>query len=204
MLFNDTYKTINKCSEGLYREKGSKFIARVYHVNSETQIKEHLAQLRKEFYDARHHCYAYQLGFDKSAYRVNDDGEPSGTAGRPIFGQIQSFDLTNVLIVVIRYFGGTKLGIGGLINAYRSATKEAIENNKIETRTINEVYKINYPYPCMNEVMKIMKDYKLKQKDQIFEMDCELTFIVRKGEANSIYDKLSKINDLKITYIRTE
>lgn len=204
MLFDDTYKTINKCSEGLYREKGSKFIARVYHVNSETQIKEHLAQLRKEFYDARHHCYAYQLGFDKSAYRVNDDGEPSGTAGRPIFGQIQSFDLTNVLIVVIRYFGGTKLGIGGLINAYRSATKEAIENNKIETRTINEVYKINYPYPCMNEVMKIMKDYKLEQKDQIFEMDCELTFIVRKGEANSIYDKLSKISDLKITYIRTE
>lgn len=204
MLFDDTYKTINKCSEGLYREKGSKFIARVYHVNSETQIKEHLAQLRKEFYDARHHCYAYQLGFDKSAYRVNDDGEPSGTAGRPIFGQIQSFDLTNVLIVVIRYFGGTKLGIGGLINAYRSATKEAIENNKIETRTINEVYKINYPYPCMNEVMKIMKDYKLEQKDQIFEMDCELTFIVRKGEANSIYDKLSKISDLKIIYIRTE
>lgn len=204
MLFDDTYKTINKCSEGLYREKGSKFIARVYHVNSETQIKEHLAQLRKEFYDARHHCYAYQLGFDKSAYRVNDDGEPSGTAGRPIFGQIQSFDLTNVLIVVIRYFGGTKLGIGGLINAYRSATKEAIENNKIETRTINEVYKINYTYPCMNEVMKIMKDYKLEQKDQIFEMDCELTFIVRKGEANSIYDKLSKISDLKITYIRTE
>ncbi len=204
MLFDDTYKTINQVSEGLYREKGSKFIARVYHVDSESQIKEHLNQLRKEFYDARHHCYAYQFGFDKSAYRVNDDGEPSGTAGRPIFGQIQSFDLTNVLIVVIRYFGGTKLGIGGLINAYRSAAKEAIENNKIETQTINEVYKINYPYPRMNEVMKIMKDSKLEQKDQIFEMDCELTFIVRKGEAIYIYDKLSKIKDLKISYIRTE
>lgn len=204
MLFEDTYKTINQISEGLYREKGSKFIARAYHISSESDVKDCLEQLRKEFYDARHHCYAYQLGFDKSSYRINDDGEPSGTAGRPIFGQIQSFDLTNILIVVIRYFGGTKLGISGLINAYRTSAKEAIENNSIQTRTIDEIYKIQFKYPSMNRVMKIMKDHKLEQMDQIFEMECELKFIVRKGEANFIYDKLSKIEDLKITYLRTE
>lgn len=204
MLFEDTYKTIEQVSEGLFKDRGSKFIARAFHVESEEDVKSNLEQLRKEFYDARHHCYAYQLGFDKSAYRVNDDGEPSGTAGRPIFGQLQSFDLTNILIVVIRYFGGTKLGVPGLINAYRSAAKEAIESNTILTKTIDEVYKIQYPYPAMNEVMKIMKDHKLSQFDQVFEMDCELKFIVRKGESNFIYDKLTKIKDLKITYLRTE
>lgn len=203
MLFEDTYRTIHQISEGIYKEKGSKFIARAYHVSSEEEVKACLEQLRKEFYDARHHCYAYQLGFDKSAYRINDDGEPSGTAGRPIFGQIQSFDLTNILIVVIRYFGGTKLGISGLINAYRTSAKEAIENNTIQSRTIDEIYKIQFQYPSMNQVMKIMKDHKIEQMDQHFEMECELKFIIRKGKANFIYDKLSKITNLKITYLRT-
>ncbi|MBC35298.1 MAG: YigZ family protein [Bacteroidetes bacterium] len=204
MLFEDTYNTIDKTSEGLYKEKGSKFIARAFPVKTEEDVKACLADLRKEFYDARHHCYAYQLGFDKSAFRMNDDGEPSGTAGRPIFGQIQSHDLTNILIVVIRYFGGTKLGVSGLINAYKSAAKEAIYYNKIETKTIDEVYQLNFAYPIMNDVMKVMKDYSLEQFDQAFEMDCELKFIVRKGESNLVYDKLSKIRDLKIKYIRTQ
>ena len=204
MLFEDIYSTIDKTSEGLYKEKGSKFIARAFPVKTEEDVKAYLTDLRKEFYDARHHCYAYQLGFDKSAFRMNDDGEPSGTAGRPIFGQIQSHDLTNILIVVIRYFGGTKLGVSGLIKAYKSAAKEAIYYNKIVTKTIDEVYQLNFAYPIMNDVMKVMKDYSLEQFDQAFEMDCELKFIVRKGESNLVYDKLSKIRDIKIKYIRTQ
>lgn len=128
MLFEDTYKTIASPSEGVFKDRGSKFIAKAFPVKTEDDIKIHLETLRKDYYDARHHCYAYQLGFDKSAYRINDDGEPSGTAGKPIFGQINSHDLTNILIVVIRYFGGTKLGVSGLINAYRTASKESISN----------------------------------------------------------------------------
>jgi uncharacterized YigZ family protein len=204
MLFEDTYKTINTPSDGIFKDRGSKFIARVFPVKTEEDVKMYLKNLRKEYYDARHHCYAYQLGFDKSAYRINDDGEPSGTAGRPIFGQIQSFDLTNVLIVVIRYFGGTKLGISGLINAYKTATQEALKAAKILTKTVNEVYEVHFKYPEMNEVMKILKDHNLTPLDQEFEMDCKLKFSIRKNDANFIYEKFAKIRTIKTNYIKTE
>lgn len=203
MLLDDTYKTISKESEGLFKDMGSKFIAKAFPVTDDKQVKEQLEYLRKEYHDARHHCYAYQLGFDKSAHRINDDGEPSGTAGRPIFGQISSFDLTNVLIVVIRYFGGIKLGVSRLINAYKTASKEAILNTIIITKTINYVYQIDYQYTEMNEVMKILKDYKLKPSHQIFDLECRLEFQVRKGESDIIYEKISKIKNLNIKFLTT-
>ncbi len=204
MLFEDTYKTITRPSEGLFKDRGSKFIARAYPVLSEDEVKQRLEELRKEFHDARHHCYAYQLGVDKSAYRINDDGEPSGTAGRPIFGQIQSFDLTNVLIVVVRYFGGTKLGVSGLINAYKTASKEALEASNIITKTINEIYLVKFKYPEMNEVMRILKENNLTPFDQKFELDCELKFSVRKLKANEIYEKYSHLRSINIKYVKTE
>jgi uncharacterized YigZ family protein len=204
MLFEDTYRTITKPSDGLFKDRGSKFIARAFPVSSEEEVKQHIADLRKEYYDARHHCYAYQLGFDKSAYRINDDGEPSGTAGRPIFGQLQSFDLTNILVVVIRYFGGTKLGVSGLINAYKTATKEALDTVKIVTKTVNEVYEVHFQYPDMNKVMKILKDHALTPFDQEFEMECKLKFLVRKNDANIIYEKFLNLRKLKIIYLKTE
>ncbi len=204
MLFEDTYLTINHNSEGLFKDRGSKFIAKAFPVQNETQVKEHLSKLRKEYHDARHHCYAYQLGFDKSAHRINDDGEPSGTAGKPIFGQINSHNLTNILIVVIRYFGGTKLGVSGLINAYKMASKESILSGKIVTKIISDCYHIDFQYTEMNDVMKIMKTHKLEQSNQIFEMNCQLDFCVRKGESNQVYDKLSKIKNLDISFVQSK
>lgn len=203
MLFEDTYKTINEISEGLFKDRGSKFIAFAFPINNEEDVKERLAELRKKYHDARHHCYAYVLGQDKSAYRINDDGEPSGTAGRPIHGQILSHDLTNILIVVIRYFGGTKLGVSGLINAYRTAGREAIESNIIVTKTIHEVYNVYFQYERMNDVMKIIKEEGLKVISQQFELECSLSFSVRKKSANYIYERFSKIKDLKIKYLQT-
>lgn len=204
MLFEDTYRTITKTSEGLFKDRGSKFIAKAFPVKTEDDVKECLANLRKEYYDARHHCYAYQLGFDKSAFRINDDGEPSGTAGRPIFGQLQSFDLTNTLVVVIRYFGGTKLGVSGLINAYKTAAKEALETTNIITKTVNEMYEVHFQYPDMNDVMKILKDHSLTPFDQKFEMECKLKFLIRKKDANMIYEKFVNLRKLKISYIKTQ
>jgi uncharacterized YigZ family protein len=203
MLFEDTYRTINTTSEGLYKEKGSKFIGLVIPVTNEEEVKSHLQTLRKSYHDASHHCYAYQLGFDKSAYRINDDGEPSGTAGRPIFGQINSFDLTNVLIVVIRYYGGTNLGVSGLINAYKTASKDGILNGKIVEQTIKDLYRIDFQYPEMNEVMKIMKAFNLKQSNQKFEIICQLDFEVRKSESTQVYDKLKRVKGLNINFLNT-
>ena len=203
MLFDDTYKTIAYQSEGLFKDRGSKFIAKAFPVQTENEVKDYLDSLRKDYYDARHHCYAYQLGFDKSAYRINDDGEPSGTAGKPIFGQINSHDLTNILIVVIRYFGGTKLGVSGLINAYKTASKDAISNNKIVTNFITYLYHIDFQYPKMNEVMKILKTFDLEQNNQLFEMNCQLNFKVRKSESDQVYQKLSKIKNLKISFLKS-
>ena len=201
MLFDDTYKTVSGFSQGSYREKGSKFIAFVYPLNSEEAVKERLAQMRKEYFDARHHCYAYCLGFDKSAYRINDDGEPSGSAGRPIYGQIQSNDLTNVLIVVIRYFGGVKLGIPGLINAYKTATREAIEANTIVTLTVNEIYQLDFEYPSLNDVMKILKDESAAILTQDFDNACRLTFSIRKASADKIISKIRKIERVSFVFL---
>jgi len=204
MIFDDTYKTIENISKGIYKEKGSKFLSFGYPVKNENEVKSILSDLRKEYYDARHHCYSYVLGFDKSAYRINDDGEPSGTAGRPIYGQILSYDLTNILIVVIRYFGGTKLGVSGLINAYKTSANEAITNNTIQTKIIFEVYEITFNYEMMNNVMKIIKDDSLSSFEHNFEEMCKLKFSVRKSASIEIVDKFRKIIGLKIKYLLTK
>lgn len=201
MLFDDTYKTISSSSKGIYKEKGSKFIALAFPVSSEESVKFQLAALRKEYHDARHHCYAYCLGYDKSAWRVNDDGEPSGSAGKPIFGQIQSKDLTNILIVVVRYFGGIKLGIPGLINAYRTAAKEAIGEASIVTRMIEENYEVSFEYPVMNEVMKILKEEHAEILGQEFENTCKIRFSIRRSSGMKITSRLQKIHGLKATFL---
>jgi uncharacterized YigZ family protein len=201
MLFDDTYKTISYSSKGIYKEKGSKFIALAFPVSSEESVKSQLAALRKEYHDARHHCYAYCLGYDKSAWRVNDDGEPSGSAGKPIFGQIQSKDLTNILIVVIRYFGGIKLGIPGLINAYRTAAKEAIGEASIVTRMIEENYEVSFEYPVMNEVMKILKEEHADIFGQESENTCKIRFSIRRSSGIKITSRLQKIQGLKSAFL---
>jgi uncharacterized YigZ family protein len=201
MLFDDTYKTISSSSQGIYKEKGSKFIAFAFPVTSEESVKVQLATLRKEYHDARHHCYAYCLGYDKSAWRVNDDGEPSGSAGKPIFGQIQSKDLTNVLIVVIRYFGGIKLGIPGLINAYRTAAREALAESLIVTRTIEENYEVSFEYPLMNEVMKILKEEHADISGQESENTCKIRFSIRRSSGVKITSRLQKIQSLKMNFL---
>lgn len=202
-MFEDTFYTISEPSEGLFKDRGSRFIALAYPVSSEKEIKEIQTSLRKKYHDARHHCYAYRLGYDKSVYRVNDDGEPSGTAGKPIFGQIQSKDLTNIFIVVIRYFGGTLLGVSGLINAYRSAAADALDHAKIIQKTVMDMYEICFEYTAMNDVMRLMKDRGLQQINQQFELNCRLSFAVRKNDAVSIYDKLKKIEGVQIKFIQT-
>ncbi len=204
MLFDDTYKTIASPAEGIFRDRGSKFLGFAFPVKSTSEISPILEHLRKDHHGANHHCYAYRLGADHSAYRVNDDGEPSGTAGKPIFGQIQSNGITNVLIVVVRYFGGTLLGVSGLINAYRSAAAECIANSTVVEKFITEYYRIEFPYDAMNGVMKILKDHELGQTHQDFQLDCSLEFAVRKSEADLVIEQLGKIAGVKSTWIRTE
>lgn len=203
MLFDDTYKTITQTSSGLYKEKGSKFIALAYPVTHEDEVKEILAELKKEYYNARHHCYAYVIGPDKSAWRVNDDGEPSGTGGRPIHGQIQSFDLTNILIVVVRYFGGTKLGVSGLINAYKAAAKDALSQAEIIEKTVNEVYKLEFPYEEMNDVMRIIKEENIDILDNQYDEACIITYSIRKNDADRIKLRFMKTNVNQVTYLLT-
>jgi uncharacterized YigZ family protein len=203
MMFEDIYHSIASRSEGLYKAKGSKFIAIAFPVKTEAEVKERLQEIRKAYHDARHHCYAYRLGFDKSSHRYNDDGEPSGTAGRPIFGQIQSKDLTNILIIVVRYFGGTKLGVSGLITAYKTAAHEAIKQARILSLTVNDVYEVCFEYPLMNEVMRIVKDEQLIVIEQDFQISCKLSFKVRKKESNRLYDKFRKLHGIKIRYLKT-
>ena len=201
MLFSDEYKTITQMAQGSFRDKGSRFISIAFPTTTELEVKQHLESLRKQYYDATHHCYAYVLGFDKSAYRTNDDGEPSGTAGRPIYGQILSADLTNILIVVIRYYGGTKLGVPGLINAYKVASAEVLKNATIVTKIVKEVYQIEYPYEVMNDVMKIIKDEILEVINNEFGMECVIRLAIRHSEADRVTGKFSKINRLVIKYL---
>jgi len=201
MLFSDEYKTITDSAQGSFRDKGSKFLAFAFPAASEQEVKQHLETLKKQYFDATHHCYAYVLGFDKSAYRVNDDGEPSGTAGRPIYGQILSNDLTNILIVVIRYYGGTKLGVPGLINAYKTSAAEAIKNATIANRIVKEIYQIEYPYEGMNDVMKIIKDETLEVINNEFGMKCVIRLAIRHSEAERVKGKFSKVNQLIINYL---
>lgn len=174
MSIVDTYLTLAAQSEGLYKEKGSKFIAYAIPCYSEEEVKEHLNNWRKEHHQARHVCYAYRLGLDKSIFRANDDGEPSNSAGQPILGQIQSFNLTNILIAVVRYFGGTKLGVGGLIVAYKTAAKEAIEAGKIIEKQVYQNYLLSFQYDALPEVMSICKQMNLMQSEQQFDIQCSL------------------------------
>ena len=204
MLFDDTYKTISDRSEGYYKDRGSKFIALAVPVGTEDEVKQKLAEIRNEFHDARHHCYAYMIGPDKSASRFNDDGEPSGTAGRPIMGQINSKDLTNILIVVVRYFGGTKLGVRGLINAYKSSTAEALNSAKIVNKTVDEIYRVKFDYASMNPVMQIVKDPGVQILSQDFNLSCNLVYLVRKNRAEEIVNRLGKIKGLEVNYLRSQ
>ncbi len=196
----DTYKTITKASEEvLFKDRNSKFFGYAFPVKHEEEIKQHLEELKKKHHSARHWCYAWQLGKDNFQFRANDDGEPSNSAGMPIYGQIQSFDVTDTLIVVVRYFGGVKLGVGGLIHAYRTAAQMALEASNIVTRTIDKRFEIAFDYPEMNKVMRVIKENNLNVMDQILELDCRVIISVRKKEAERIYDKFDATYKVKIT-----
>lgn len=194
----DLYKTIELPTEGLFKDKGSKFIAYAYPVFTEDEIKEHLHRIKKEHFSARHHCYAWRLGADKDRFRANDDGEPSSSAGKPILGQIQSFDLTNILIVVVRYFGGTLLGVSGLIYAYRAAAKDAIENANLIEKTVKDFLNIDFGYESMNEVMKVFKDEHLPQTETDFDTQCSIKTSIRLSDSKRIQDLFGKIEGVVV------
>jgi uncharacterized YigZ family protein len=203
MLFDDQYFTIEQQSTSQFLEKGSRFITYVIPVRSEAEIKAAQNKLLKEYHDATHHCYAWALMPGRQAYRMNDDGEPTGTAGKSIFGAIQSADLTNILIVVIRYFGGTKLGISGLINAYRKSAKEAIEKSVIVPKFITEYYKIDFEYINLNNVMHIVKENSVYIVSNEFGMKCDMQLAIRRNDSSKVLNKLSQIKNLTINYLYT-
>ena len=197
---NDEYKTITeRVGEGYYSEKRSKFLAFAHHVETQEQIKELLARYRKEYYDARHVCYAYMLGAERSDFRANDDGEPSSTAGKPILGQINSRELTDVLVVVVRYYGGVNLGTSGLIVAYREAAADALEHAETVTRQVEELVNYSFAYPQMNDVMRIVKEMSPRIVSQQFDNTCEITLAIRKSEAEQLRAKLEKLNEVRGT-----
>ena len=202
-MFSDKYKEIKSPSLGIYKEKGSKFIAYSYPVYSEQEVKERLEEVKKIEYSARHHCYAYIINPDKSLQRSNDDGEPSSTAGNPILGQILSNNLTNILIIVVRYFGGVKLGVPGLIRSYKTASANAITNATIITKTIKEHYEVSFKYPLINNVMRLVKEFDLEVINTDFRIDCKLIFAVQKSKADSIVEPFKKNHELSIKYIKT-
>jgi uncharacterized YigZ family protein len=203
MLFTDEYHTIEGLSEGSFRDRGSRFLGIAIPILKESEVKEELEKIRKQYFDATHHCYAYVLGPDKSAWRANDDGEPSGTAGRQIYGQILSADLTNILVVVIRYYGGTKLGVSGLINAYKTATADALQNAVRKHCYVRDIYQLDYPYEEMDKVMKILKEDGVQIRQSDFGMKCVIQFAVRRNNSHRINDKLGKINSLVINHLMT-
>lgn len=196
---SDTYKTIKGNVEGTYSEKRSKFLAFAYHVTSIEEVKTYIAQIQKKYYDARHVCYAYMLGPTRENFRANDNGEPSGTAGKPILGQINSYELTDILIVIVRYFGGIKLGTSGLIVAYRQAAIEALENAEIIEKTVDEDIDIEYDFEAMNKVMKIIKDLQPQIINQDYDNLCTMTLRIRKSLMPQMKEKLLKIEGLQIT-----
>ena len=197
-MANDSYKTIRAVSEGYYSEKRSRFISYSIPVRTLEEVKEAVAKYRKEYYDARHVCWAYMLGHERLNFRANDDGEPSSTAGKPILGQINSNELTDILIVVIRYFGGIELGTSGLIVAYRTAAAEAIAAAEIEERTVDETFTIQFEYPYLNSVMRIVKEDGPTILAQQFEMDCEMTLRIRQGEAERLRNRLLKVDSCRL------
>jgi uncharacterized YigZ family protein len=190
---SDEYKTIASTSEGYYTEKRSKFLAFAHHVQTVDEVKELLAGYRKKYYDARHVCYAYMLGAERTEFRANDDGEPSSTAGKPILGQINSNELTDILIVVVRYYGGVNLGTSGLIVAYREAAADAISHATIETRQVEEIVKYSFAYPQMNDVMRIVKDMNPRIISQTYDNTCEIVLSIRKSEAEQLRNRLKSL-----------
>lgn len=192
-MAGDTYRTIKQVAEGYYSEKRSRFISYAIPVRSLEEVKERLREYRKRYFDARHVCWVYMLGPDRSTFRANDDGEPSSTAGKPILGQINSNELTDILIVVVRYFGGIELGTSGLIVAYRTAAAEAIAAAEIEERTVDVDVTIAFEYPFLNGVMRVVKEENPTVVSQRFEMDCEMTLRIRAGSAERLRQRLSKV-----------
>lgn len=202
-LFEDTYFTIEEPAEGIFRDKGSKFIAYAYPFKDENKLKEIIAELKALHPKARHHCWAYRMTPDRTVFRINDDGEPSGTAGRPILNVLLSKDVTNILVVVVRYFGGTLLGVPGLINAYKTATVEALAEASIIEKTVNDVYQIDFEYLAMNDVMRVIKDEDIAVLNQQFDNACNMTVEMRKMQVNGFVQKMEKIEGVKINYIKT-
>ncbi|GAA4302752.1 IMPACT family protein [Aestuariibaculum suncheonense] len=202
MDHSDLYKTIKAPVEGiLYKDKNSKFFGYAYPVLNDDEIKTHIEALKKEHHSARHWCYAYQIGTENISYRANDDGEPSNSAGMPIYGQIQSFDVTNTLIVVVRYFGGVKLGVGGLISAYRTTAQMTLDEATIIEKTINVDFLITFDYKNMNTVMRVIKEKNLNITHQKLELDCQITISVRKTEAESVFNTFDHLFEIKIKEI---
>lgn len=202
-LFEDTYLTIEEPSEGLFRDKGSKFVAYAYPFRDETTLKDIITELKAMHPKARHHCWAYRLTPDRAVFRLNDDGEPSGTAGRPILNTLLSHDVTNILVVVVRYFGGTLLGVPGLINAYKTATQEALAAAEVVTHTVNDIYRVTFDYVQMNDVMRLVKEENLPILKQAFDNDCFMDVEVRKLRVNQVVGKLDKIAGVQYAYLYT-
>lgn len=196
-LPSDSYLTLAKDSSGLYKDRNSKFFFFAFPVSNEEEVKERLAELKKKYYDARHHCYGFIIGRDGDFFRASDDGEPNHTAGDPILGQIRSHQLTNTLVVVVRYFGGTKLGVGGLIQAYKSSASLAIEANEIIVEQVKEKVTIHFPYPVMNDVMKLVKNHDLQIIAQEMTLDCKMTLEYREILKEELLGQLDEIQDLK-------
>lgn len=196
----DIFRTIlTPSSEVLFKEKNSKFFGYAFPLSAENDVKMHIETLKKQHHSARHWCYAYQLGMDQIKYRVYDDGEPSNSAGSPIYRQIQSFNVTNILIVVVRYFGGTKLGVGGLISAYGSAAQMVLGESNIVEQTIKKEFRLRFDYKNMNQVMRIIKESKLKVINQKLEMDCEIKISVRKKDSDVVFQKFKDLYEVSIT-----
>ena len=197
-MAEDTYKTIKSPGEGLYKEKGSRFIAYAYPVATTDEIKTLVDAKKKEYHDARHVCYAYRINPAKIEFRGVDDGEPSGTAGRPMLGCLQSQELVNVLLIVVRYFGGIKLGTSGLINAYKVASEDALLHCEVEERTIDAIFNIQFDYLYLNDVMRISKDMKPIVLNQEFDLDCKMTLQIRMQQADALRERLEKVQTMKI------
>ena len=190
----DSYKSIAAEAKGLFKDNGSRFIAHAYPVETEEEVKEIVAALKKEYFDARHHVYAYRLGYLGDKFRANDDGEPSGSSGRPVLGQIDSMGLSDRLVVVVRYFGGIKLGIPGLIRAYKSSTADALANAEIVEKIASKVFRVHFGYMSMNSVMKILKDLELEQKNQKFDMECSIDVTVRLSLVDTFTERMNDVD----------
>jgi uncharacterized YigZ family protein len=199
----DKYTTIKFPAEGLFKDKGSKFLAFAYPFENESEIKNIIEPLRKEHFKAVHFCYAYRIGLDKTHFRVNDDGEPANSAGRPILNVLLSKEITNILVVVVRYWGGTLLGVPGLINAYKSATEEAIANAEIIDKTVNDVYQVNFGYVQMNDIMKVVKDFDLKIRNQQFDNQCVIEVEFRQSISPQVVGRFEKIDEIEVEFLRT-